>query len=140
MKCKVLALWLILLWAGPSAVASELVHTDCPERVRCLSHDTSRTLFCMDFSGVSRMCSVVGIVGGEHITTIRLTGNPGDTFLLKFFSLSGRPGFSIPGDHAALIRLGNGQSWVVLNAGHTTIDLELSAHPFGKYCLHIKKL
>jgi hypothetical protein len=39
----------------------------------------------MDFSGVSRMCSVVGIVGGEHITTIRLTGNPGDTFLLKFF-------------------------------------------------------
>ncbi|MCG8614973.1 MAG: hypothetical protein MI802_02045 [Desulfobacterales bacterium] len=141
MKFKVLALWLILMWAGSSALASELVHTDCPERIRCFSHGTSRSLFCMDFSGASpRICTVGGIVGGEHITTIRLTGDPGDTFLLKFFSISGRPGFSIPGDHVSLTRLGNGQSWVSMDEGHTTVDLHVSAHPFGKYRFLIKKL
>ncbi len=80
------------------------------------------------------------MVGGEHMTTIEVTGKADDSFLLKFKSLSGKPGYTISGAGASIHRLGQGQVWVKLNHKSPVFEISVSAHPYGEFVLVLRKL
>ncbi len=124
----------------PALAESEIITADCSELTTCLTHATSQSRLCLDFTGSPARCRVTGMVGGEHVTTIEVTGNADDLILLKFKSLSGKPGYTISGEGASIHRLGQGQVWIKLSRASPLFEIAISAHPYGEFEFNFRKM
>ncbi len=131
---------LSLFMPPPVLAESEIITTDCSGLTTCLTHAVSRSLLCLDLAGSSARCRVNGMVGGEHVTTIEVTGNADDLILLKFKSLSGKPGYTISGPGASIHRLGQGQVWIKLSRASPLLEIAISAHPYGEFEFNFRKM
>ncbi|MCG8637781.1 MAG: hypothetical protein MI863_28400 [Desulfobacterales bacterium] len=134
-----LGLVLTLFLPGPVLSGSDIINADCPGQVTCLVHKTSRSRLCLDLSDNRKECVVTGMVGGEHITTVEVTGRPGDSIQLEFKTLTGTPGYTISGDNASIHRLGQGEVRIKLGPDSPLIEISLSAHPYGEFEMRLKK-
>ncbi len=134
--CFILSLFI----PQPVLSESEIITADCTELVSCLIHATSRSRLCLDLTGSPARCRVTGMVGGEHVTTIEVTGKADDSILLKFKSLSGKPGYTISGAGASIHRLGQGQVWVKLSGTSPLFEISISAHPYGEFEFNLRTM
>ncbi len=117
--------------------AREILETDCTDQVTCRKDDMSRTMRCLSFIEVPNTCIVKGMVGGEHISTLRIQAGEGDSFLIRFIAETGRPIYWIDGEDASL-DLGSSKTWVKTNKDGF-FDVLFSAHPYGEFKLIVRK-
>ena len=117
--------------------AREILETDCADQVTCRKDDMSRTMRCLSFNEVQHKCIVKGMVGGEHISTLRIQAGEGDAFLIRFIAETGRPIYWIDGEDASL-DLVNSKIWVKTNKDGF-FDVLFSAHPYGEFKLIVQK-
>ncbi|MCP4721043.1 MAG: hypothetical protein GY860_16435 [Desulfobacteraceae bacterium] len=133
-----LGLVLSLFIPDPVWSDSDIINADCSEQITCLTHDTSRSRLCLDFTDKKEQCVVTGMVGGEHVTTLEVAGKADDSIFMKFKSLSGKPGYSISGDGASIHCLGQGQAWIKLSSSSPLFEISISAHPYGEFAVKLR--
>ena len=119
--------------------ASEFLESTCQDRVTSSRDDVSRSYLSLDFRDWRASCTVTGMVGGEHISNVRVIGNRGDVFLIGFEALSGHPMHWISGGHVREQDQGGGKTLVTMEKEAGFFEISLSAHPHGDFSLIIEK-
>ncbi|MDD9303107.1 MAG: hypothetical protein HUK40_12530 [Desulfobacter sp.] len=116
----------------------EILWADCPDRLSCRKDTTSRSRICLEFKREKGQCRAGGMVGGEHISTVRVRAGQGAWFLVLFKKINGTPEHWIQGRGIQVHYIGNGQTWV--KTGDGFFDIRVSAHPYGEFSLFVKQL
>lgn len=137
-KKAVTGIMAALIFLTSPCLAEPVLTVGCQEIVTCYRESVSRDTTCLEFADKGTSCTIQGMVGGEHISHVRVSAPASCEFLIQFSPVMGNPGFSLSGEGISWEKTIPGQTRVFLHdAGVFTISL--SAHPHGEYLLVIEK-
>ncbi len=100
--------------------------------------DLSRDYYYVNIDDPNTPFNMQDIVGGEHENVYHILGFPGETFIIVLKSIEGEASYSLRGEGVNIKRRSKGDI-VTVQDGHTWVRVGISAHPYAKYKLTVKK-
>ncbi len=98
----------------------------------------SRDYYYVNIDDPNTPFNMQDIVGGEHENVYHILGFPGETFIIVLQSIEGEASYSLRGEGVNIKRRSKGDI-VTVQDGHTWVRVGISAHPYAKYKLTVKK-